>query len=54
MKPHLKMRIDFARLEAYLTLREDMVELWNLVKAPVKFPAPSRRRRGDREIPKAA
>ncbi len=37
----------------YVMAREHMKFLWDLVSKPVKFPAPSRRRRGDREIPKA-
>jgi hypothetical protein len=53
MKPHLEMKIDFEKLELALTLRQNMIELFDLVK-PVKFPAPPRRRREDREIPKAA
>jgi hypothetical protein len=59
MKPHLKMRIDWDRFELALTLPERiMVErhhiqaVWELVSKPLKFPA--RRRRSDREIPKAA
>ena len=28
--------------------------LWKLVSIPIKFPSPARRRREDREIPKAA
>lgn len=38
----------------YLYYRERMELIWNAVKQPIKFPAPSRRRRSDREIPKAA
>ncbi len=37
-----------------LTLRQRMDLIWALVKTPTKFPAPQRRRRGDREVPKAA
>lgn len=35
-------------------IRQHLESVWELVKPPVKFPAPSRRRREDREIPKAA
>ncbi len=54
MKAHLQTRVDFAKLELYLTLRQHAIELFDLVSKPVKFPAPPRRRREDREIPKAA
>lgn len=61
MKPHLEMRIDWKRFEMALTLperiaiqRHHIEALWELVSKPLKFPAPPRRRRGDREWPKAA
>jgi hypothetical protein len=37
---------------AYLELRRHMEMLWDIVSKPVKIPA--RRRRADRELPKAA
>jgi len=43
-----------ARYALYSELRRRMDVIWDLVKQPVKFPAPARRRRSDREIPKAA
>ena len=59
MKPHLEMRIDWDRLESALSLperialqRQHIEAVWNLVSKPLKFP--SRRRRQDREIPRAA
>lgn len=45
---------DGKRFNKYAAARRRMEEIWNLVSQPVKFPAPSRRRREDREIPKAA
>lgn len=41
-------------MNEYSVARRHMEELWELVKTPVKFPSPQRRRREDREIPKAA
>lgn len=53
------MRIDWKRFEMALTLperiaiqRHHIETVWELVSKPLKFPA--RRRRQDREIPKAA
>lgn len=43
-----------ARFDLYVATRRRMEELWALVSKPLKFPAPARRRRSDREIPKAA
>jgi hypothetical protein len=40
--------------ESYNYLRRRMDLIWEVVSKPVKFPAPPRRRREDREIPKAA
>jgi hypothetical protein len=45
---------DGQRFNRYASLRRRMEYIWDLVKHPVKFPAPPRRRREDREIPKAA
>lgn len=39
--------------EAWLIEREHIEQLWKLAQ-PIKFPSPQRRRREDREIPKAA
>lgn len=52
-KPHLAKRIDFARFEAYVNARRLAQYLFLVATTqPLKFPA--RRRRKDREIPKAA
>jgi hypothetical protein len=40
------------RPQAEVYLRQRMEIVWDLVSKPLKFPA--RRRRGDREVPKAA
>lgn len=48
------IRIDVDRYDRIISLRNRLEQLWNLVKTPIKFPAPARRRRSDREIPKAA
>lgn len=52
MKFPLNIRVDFARWDQILIERARMQSLWDLVKQPLKFPA--RRRRSDREVPKAA
>ena len=52
MKSHLQMRIDFAKLERYLSLRRQMDYLYELAVTPIRLPA--RRRREDRQVPKAA
>lgn len=49
MKPHLANRVNFRRLEQFLTERRRIELLWYLCAQPVKYPA--RRRRGDREVP---
>jgi hypothetical protein len=46
---------DGKRFNRYAGPRRQMEQLWALICGqPVKFPAPPRRRREDREIPKAA
>lgn len=45
-------RIDSGYFSRYTEIRRGMDILWDLVSKPLKFPA--RRRRQDREIPKAA
>lgn len=52
MKAHLKLKIDVAHYERYVDIRAYIEQVWERVKSPIKFPA--RRRRSDREIPKAA
>jgi hypothetical protein len=42
------------RYEAYVGQLRHIETLWELVSKPIKFPSPARRRREDREIPKAA
>lgn len=46
-EPHVR---DIAK--QYYRLRMECV--WEMVSKPLKFPSPARRRREDREIPKAA
>lgn len=38
----------------YMDYRSWFEEVFALVSKPIKFPSPTRRRRSDREIPKAA
>ncbi|MGH9505251.1 MAG: hypothetical protein ACRD20_20550 [Terriglobales bacterium] len=54
MKPHLKLKLDFDRYERFCDWRNYIEQVWERAKTPIKFPAPSRRRRENREIPKAA
>ena len=49
MNPHLEMRIDVGQFEDYLSWREHMMILFEVVKQPLHFPA--RRRRSDRQVP---
>lgn len=58
-KPWLNHRLDWNQLQAALEERESIVRqriwiqrIWKICSKPVKFPA--RRRRSDRQIPKAA
>jgi hypothetical protein len=52
-KPHLEKRIDFAKFEAYVNARRLAQYLFLVATTePLRFPA--RRRRKDREVPKAA
>lgn len=53
-KIHAAAIAEGRRFNIYAALRRNMEELWALASKPVKFPAPDRRRREDREIPKAA
>lgn len=54
-KPHLEKRIDCAKFEAYVNARRLAQYLFLVATTePLKFPAPARRRRKDREYPKAA
>lgn len=48
------IQIDWVRFEAYLTLRRNFADVFNLVKQPIPMPKPEPRRRKDREFPKAA
>jgi hypothetical protein len=52
MKPDLNLKVNFEALERYLTQRAHIAALFDVVSKPLKFPP--RRRRQDREIPKAA
>lgn len=45
-------KADGLRFEMYAIERRRMEEIWELVSKPLKFP--DRRRREDRELPKAA
>ncbi len=46
---------DGRRFNQYASHRRRMEILWAILSGkPIKFPSPSRRRREDREIPKAA
>ena len=48
-------KFEAREFESYASVRRAMENLWNLACGkPIKFPAPDRRRREDREIPKAA
>jgi hypothetical protein len=52
--PAMLAEMDTATYRRYRMLRRHMRDLWKQVSKPVKFPAPSRRRRDDHERPKAA
>lgn len=54
MKPHLKVKVDIDRYERFCMWRNYIDQVWERAKTPVKFPSLQRRRREDREIPKAA
>jgi hypothetical protein len=49
-----RSHVDRRRFELYAEIRRRIEELWDLVSKPIKFPAPARRRRSDRELPRAA
>jgi len=48
----IRARHERSKFELYIAQRRHTEALWELVSKPLKFPA--RRRRSDREIPKAA
>lgn len=52
MKPHRKMRLDLDRYERYLSFVKLFEFLAKAAVTPIRVPA--RRRRSDREVPKAA
>ena len=52
---HHEAILEGKRFNLYAAPRRRMEDLWTRIMAkPIKFPSPRRRRRGDREIPKAA
>lgn len=46
--------INWDALSNFAAIRLQIEQVWNVASKPIKFPSPQRRRREDREIPKAA
>jgi hypothetical protein len=52
MKPHLNARLDLPKYARYLSYKKLFEYLTQAATTPIRIPA--RRRRSDRELPKAA